>query len=187
MSRSLCPRFPASVAHLKNVARLISLNWDANAGHYGTPCGLGAWCKLPVMKAMMLAQLVSRQGVGVPCKACQTRGKCFKRVPFLRACIYVWIQAINLCTESVTRNGSRVAHFTMHRVFDVCDPLWRRWWRETLKQSTACQLQVKLCAFSWVCKQSKGLFVYWQFAVEYFSLQTCNYLCSWLEMSGWNQ
>ncbi len=174
MSRSLCARFPASVAHLKNVARLISLNWDANAGHYGTPRGLGAWCKLPVMKAMMLAQLVSRQGVGVACKACQTRGKCFKCVPFLRACIYVWIQAINLCTESVTRNGMRVACFTMHRVFDVCDSLWPRWRREILKQSwrtsslrfsTACQLQVKLCAFSWVCKQSKGLFVYWQLAV----------------------
>lgn len=81
------------------------------------PRGLRAWCKLPVMKAMMLTQLVSRQGVRVPCKERETTGKCFKRVPFLTACIYVWAQAINHRTDPVTRNGMHVARFTMHYVF----------------------------------------------------------------------
>lgn len=128
ISHSLSTSIPASFPRLEN----IWLNWDANAGHYRMPRGLHAWCKLPVMKAMIITQLVSRQGVRVPCK-----GQCFKRVPFLTACIYVWVQAINRCTNPVTRNGMHVVRFTAKR--QCPRPLWRR---ETLKQSKHdCMLQ----------------------------------------------
>lgn len=156
------------------------------------PRGLRAWCKLPVMKAMMLTQLVSRQGVRVPCKERETTGKCFKRVPFLTACIYVWAQAINHCTDPVTRNGMHVVRFTMCSVRARRQCLWPPWQRETLKQSThdsyyswsSLRFSTALiealvnygsnCVFLAVCVNASNrvnsethegsLFVYWQFS-----------------------